>query len=376
MCLLDKAGKLFERIIVNRFVHHLSCRSLDIDGAQHGFRVGLSTLSAIQRVRGYTDAEVSQGRVVLAVSLDISNAFNTLPWEKIRRALTTHGVPLYLRRVVGAYLQDRWITYRDERGSYCEVRIDRGVPQGSVLGLPLLWNLEYDAVLRTFLPPGCELVAYADDTLILAGGKNWGRVLSRTEVSVSCVVRSIRGLGLRMAAEKTQAMFFHSWHAGSPPPDMFLPVKSAHIRIQSEMKYLGLILDGGWRFSGHFSAVAKRTRVRAVTLSRLLPNLGGPSGKVRRLYVNTVRSVALYGAPIWADALAALKRGQTALDKAVRPMINKMCRAYRSVSRTAAAVLAGFPPGLDSTGACAYACCLAGPSGERRRVNGGHSCQN
>lgn len=30
---------------------------------------------------------------------DIVNAFNTLPWEKINKALAHHGVPRYLRRL-------------------------------------------------------------------------------------------------------------------------------------------------------------------------------------------------------------------------------------------------------------------------------------
>lgn len=94
VCLLDEAGKLLERVIANRLVQHLSRRGPDLDEAQFGFREGLSTLDAIQRARDLTEAETSQGRVVLAVSLDIANAFNTLPWENIRGALATHGVPL------------------------------------------------------------------------------------------------------------------------------------------------------------------------------------------------------------------------------------------------------------------------------------------
>ncbi|XP_028038384.1 uncharacterized protein LOC114249103 [Bombyx mandarina] len=40
-------------------------------------------------------------------------------------------------------------------------------------------------------------------------------------------------------------------------------------------------------------------------LSTLLPNLGGPSAACRRLYVEMVRSIALYGAPVWAMDMTA-----------------------------------------------------------------------
>ncbi|XP_076764831.1 uncharacterized protein LOC143431778 [Xylocopa sonorina] len=39
----------------------------------------------------------------------------------------------------------------------------------------------------------------------------------------------------------------------------------------------------------------------AANLGRLLPNLGGPDGKVRRLYAGIVRSMAQYGASVWSD---------------------------------------------------------------------------
>ncbi|XP_025157524.1 uncharacterized protein LOC112589249 [Harpegnathos saltator] len=71
---------------------------------QHGFRPGKSTLDAIQCFRDLARAVVEEeGGVLLAVSLDITNAFNTLPWlltPRVRGAglavaslLRNHGGP-------------------------------------------------------------------------------------------------------------------------------------------------------------------------------------------------------------------------------------------------------------------------------------------
>jgi len=46
--------------------------------------------------------------------------------------------------------------------------LQRGCPHGSVLG-PFLWNVLFDDVLDTQLPPRCDLIAYADDLLLLVG---------------------------------------------------------------------------------------------------------------------------------------------------------------------------------------------------------------
>ncbi|PZC76339.1 hypothetical protein B5X24_HaOG204786 [Helicoverpa armigera] len=170
--LLDEVGKLFERVVAHRLVAHLGGIGPDLADHQFGFRKGRSTVDAIMRVRALTTGDaVSRGGVVLAVSLDIANAFNTLPWSCIREALRYHRVPTYLRRVVEAYLSDRSIIYPGHNGEWKRREMSCGVPQGSVLG-PLLWNIGYDWVLRADLPSGVSVVCYADDTLVLAQGSD------------------------------------------------------------------------------------------------------------------------------------------------------------------------------------------------------------
>lgn len=110
------------------------------------------------------------------------------------------------------------------------------------------------------------------------------------------------------------------------------------------MKYLGLHLDGRWCFEEHFARLAPRVGGVAASLSRLLPNLGGPDGRVRRLYVGTVASVVLYEAPIWADAASRSPRIRRMLSGAHRPIVLRAARAYRTVAYAAAAVIAGSSP--------------------------------
>ncbi|KAL0895255.1 hypothetical protein ABMA27_011409 [Loxostege sticticalis] len=93
LVVLDEAGKLLERIIANRIVRHLETVGPDLSDCQYGFRRGRSTIHAILRVKSVAQIAVSQGEVVLVVSLDITNAFNTLPWTCILEALRFHGPP-------------------------------------------------------------------------------------------------------------------------------------------------------------------------------------------------------------------------------------------------------------------------------------------
>lgn len=56
-----------------------------------------------------------------------------------------------------------------------------------------------------------------------------------------------------------------------------------------------------------------------------------------------LRSMALYGAPIWADSLNR-RENATAIRKPQRAIAQRVARAYRSVGFSAACALAGTPP--------------------------------
>lgn len=137
ICLLDEVGKTFERLIASRLLEFMNGSPLaDCAELQFGFRKMRSTIDALQFVRKTVGEAVAGGRFVAAISLDIKNAFNSMPWSAIRRAIQRKGFPAYLTRIISAYLSDRWICFPIRNGPQRR-RVCRGVPQGSVLG-PLL----------------------------------------------------------------------------------------------------------------------------------------------------------------------------------------------------------------------------------------------
>ncbi|KMQ82623.1 reverse transcriptase, partial [Lasius niger] len=314
----------------------------DLADCQFGFREGRSTIDAIMRVRALSEEAVSRGGVAMAISLDISNAFNTLPWECIRRALEFHRVPPYIRKVVGDYLKDRCITYLGRYKVPYRRETNRGVPQGSVLG-PLLWNLGYDWVLRGALLTGLSVVCYADDTLVMARGDSWEEAARLARVGGALVVGRIRALGLEVALHKTEAMFF-TWPRRGRPPQRHIEIEGVRIEIRPHMKYLGLYLDCRWCFKEHFCRMAPRIRAAVNAFGRLLPNIGGPKDWVRRLYMGVVGSMILYGAPVWAGDLMASRGSVSVVRELQRRLANRIARAYRTTSGEAACAVSGSIP--------------------------------
>jgi len=349
ICLLDDIGNFFERIVNRRLKDHLNTLPrwrvpLDrFSGMQYGFREGVSTIDALDAVTGRIRDIIDEGKVVLAVSLDIKNAFNSLSWGAIRWALERGRFPDYLRRVIDYYLSDRWVEFFICTGERRARGVVRGVPQGSVLG-PLLWNIAYDYVLRSECRerPGCSVTGYADDTLILCSASSVEAAQSNINRYIDLVLRRIEFLSLEMAASKTEAVLFRSNRRRWNYTDPLIRIKNTFIHVSPSMKYLGVILDSKLTFKPHFQYLDVKIGKVTRALGSLMPNLRGPQEKKRRLYAGIIELVVMYAAPIWANSLTAdarrlFRRWQRAI--AVR-----VCCAYRSVSFDSATLLARLIP--------------------------------
>lgn len=344
ICLLSTVGKVFERIITNRLAKELEEDNL-LSEEQYGFRHGRSTLMAIERIISAAEAERQKSLktrgAVLVILLDISNAFNSMPWKTIKDALRKKGISPYLRRVIENYLSERTITWGAEGK---EKPMTVGVPQGSVLG-PVLWNIAYDGVLHLKdLPPGTITVAYADDLAVVVRGQTASELEHRAEVALMRVSRWLEQHQLRLAAHKTEALLLKGRKR----------IRKLAIRLNGEIvahtkrtaKYLGVILDEGMTFVEHVHAVTARAEKATQNLAKILPRLGGAGESRRRLLATVADSIVLYASPVWGPT--ALERGGMRTRKKLRRVQRRAAlrtaRSYRTVSTNAAFVLARAKP--------------------------------
>lgn len=213
-----------------------------------------------------------------------------------------------------------------------------GVPQGSVLG-PDLWNLLYDSLLRLEMPDGVQLLAFADDVTVLATHQIPFVLEEMLEEAFRLVEGWMVDHGLQLAADKTEAIVFTNKRVRNE-----IKVRCAGYTVESQpsIKYLGVLLDKKLTFTGHAKMVADRAAEAARQLGYLMPNVGGPREKSRRLLSCVTTSRLLYAAPFWVETMSA--EGWKKLAAVHRRSQLRVASCYRTVSYEAAAVISGIPP--------------------------------
>lgn len=79
------------------------------------------------------------------------------------------------------------------------------------------------------------MVRYADNTLVMVGGRGWHETLR---------IHPVRGLSLMVSHAKSEAVwFFDKKRRGTPPPCLSISMTGETVRVGSRMRYLVLFID-------------------------------------------------------------------------------------------------------------------------------------
>lgn len=340
LCMLNGLGKVMERLVLQRLEEFLENAESGLSPSQYGFRKHRSTLGAINHVvttvRTAWEGTVKRSKHVIMITLDVRNAFNSARWVDILTALSggVHA-PGYLVGLVENYFSGRTLEY----GARHERVVTAGVPQGSVLG-PALWNALYDGLLRVELPEGAQLVAFADDVALLVTAKDTLNLRIYGEESLRRVKGWLQTACLELAVHKTEAVFFTRRRKLKPPR---LLLDDFEVPFHKSVRYLGVHVDAKLNFTEHVQKASAKAATVVTQIARLMPNIGGPKSKRRKLLCETATSTLMYGAPIWADALS-VDRNRKRMAGVQRTCALRVIAGYRTISEDAALVLASTIP--------------------------------
>jgi len=249
--LLDGAGKVFERVLLNRLETHITSVGA-LSDHQSGFRWSRSTVDAIEEVIKMADransGPVQNRDLCVLITLDVRNAFNTAPWRFIDEALRKFAVPEYLVQVMRSYMDSRKLEISEDDF----IQVTCGVPQGSVL-CPTLWNLFYDGVLGLPMRDGIKLIAFANDVALVAVAHDVEHVEQLVNPALDDIVAWMTTNGLKLAPEKAECVVLTKKHSFRQPN---LYVQGHQIQVKRSIRYLGVQLDTRLTFIEHATTVA------------------------------------------------------------------------------------------------------------------------
>lgn len=244
------------------YQYERGCAFRAIGKNQFGFRKNMSTIDALDKVKDIVEKAKKEGDTAVMVCLDIENAFrNSIPWKEIRKMLRRRRVPKYLIRMLNSYFRDRYIEFVTGKGSTARMEVQRGMPQGSVLG-PLIWIMVYDRVLNVEKDEGCEVIGYADDTAIVAVAGTYEEAKINACIQAERIINEIRKLGLNVAVEKTEVTTFQGKKGRRPPKGDVIILNGRQIKIGTKLKYLGINPDSRLDYKEYFSIMYRKRRRR------------------------------------------------------------------------------------------------------------------
>ena len=159
-------SKLFERIMAEQltiyFENILSTRV-------SAYRRGYSCQHVILNLTEYWRKALEDNHNVGAIRMDFFKAFDCMPHGLMLAKLLAYGVAPNACLFISTYLKNRMQRVKIMGTSSDWATINRGIPQGSVLG-PLLFSIFLNDLF--YLPLNSALVNYADDNHLCNSNKN------------------------------------------------------------------------------------------------------------------------------------------------------------------------------------------------------------
>lgn len=293
--LLSNLSKVIERLLLTR-IQRWSEANKVLPVEQHAYRKGLSTQHQLLRITEYITEGFNTRRATGAVFLDAAKAFDRVWQRGLQYKMIKKKYPIYLIKVVEAFLKNRKFKIRFGGCLSTQRRIDAGVPQGSTVA-PELFNIYMNDLP---VQPGVMKAQFADDAAYLYKSLRPAIITDRLQRQMDEMEDWCNSWRMSINPDKSTALLLTRRRLA---PSGNISLFGKNIPWRRQYKYLGITLDRGLRWNLHTTDKRRSSWTAAL---RLMPLIGRNSkmslANKLRLYKTIIRPQMLYGSSVWGHA--------------------------------------------------------------------------
>lgn len=269
--ILPTLEKILELAVYDQISEYFKIHDLFL-GCQSGFRARHSCETSLQFLITEWKNAIDKDNYIVATFLDLQRAFETIDRTILLQKLQYYGITRAALDWFKSYLSDRRQKTKYGKNISSEVRIENGVPQGSVLG-PLLFIIYINDI--NLVAGLHSLNLFADDTLLYCTHKNLDEAVISMNKSLKNIEIFLIKNKLKLNVNKTKSMIITTNYKYNHIhwDDIQLEINSKKIEFVSEIKYLGVIIDKRLNFNSHSEYINKKISVKLYFLSRICKRL-------------------------------------------------------------------------------------------------------
>ncbi|XP_050297638.1 probable RNA-directed DNA polymerase from transposon BS isoform X1 [Anthonomus grandis grandis] len=238
-------SKIIETVIKRRMMSFIE-KYISYDLYQYGFLKNSSTLSATIDLLNYVSANLDQGKIVIAVFVDLRKAFDVVNHDILLNKLEEMGFRGSALSLIGSYLLNRrqYVHVNNKESNI--LTFNCGVPQGSVLG-PLLYSLYVLSLWVAGLD--AQYYTFADDTVLLYSDNDCDRLVNRVNDDLTKYSQWLLQNNLKINLDKTKYILFKQ--KNKTINQVRICLNGATLENVNNIKYLGLTLDENLNWNAH-----------------------------------------------------------------------------------------------------------------------------
>lgn len=336
-------GKIFEKLLYYRLYHYFETHDLFPEN-QFGFTYGKSAIGALYKLKQDMVEALQNNENVIVISLDITNAFGNIKFERVRQRFIELGIPKEIRELIFNILENRTIIYELENGNI-ELKLSKGAPQGSPLS-PFLWNVIVSELLEMEMPECVSVQAFADDLTILVTGRS--RIILEQEAAKALDIIhdwSIRN-ELTFSHEKCEFINLGNAYRNRPP---IITMNGNSIKRVQQTKILGVIFDNKLSFIPHLKAVKQKVQKITTALGKFTGTDWGMTPKhFRQIYFGSIERMIVYGSQIYFPPICKRNKMNTEKVKRLKAIqripLSKIAKSFHTVSNASLNIICDIPP--------------------------------